>query len=75
MLKYVVVTGGAGYIGSHTVVSLVENGFTPIILDDFRNANKLNLKIQKAKLINHDVLEQLIAIYNQVGKQDDFNGQ
>ncbi len=43
--------------------------------NDFRNANKLNLKIQKAKLINHDVLEQLIAIYNQVGKQDNFNGQ
>jgi UDP-glucose 4-epimerase len=50
MLKYVVVTGGAGYIGSHTVVSLVENGFTPIILDDFRNANKIVLQGIKAIL-------------------------
>ena len=41
MSKYVLVTGGAGYIGSHTVVSLVENGYTPIILDDFRNANRI----------------------------------
>ncbi len=41
MTKYIVVTGGAGYIGSHTVVSLVEQGFTPIILDDFRNANRI----------------------------------
>ena len=41
MSKYVLVTGGAGYIGSHTVVSLVENGYTPIILDDFRNANRV----------------------------------
>lgn len=41
MEKYILVTGGAGYIGSHTVVSLVENGFTPIILDDFRNANRV----------------------------------
>ena len=43
MSKYVLVTGGAGYIGSHTVVSLVENGYTPIILDDFRNANRIVL--------------------------------
>ena len=41
MSKYVLVTGGAGYIGSHTVISLVENGYTPIILDDFRNANRI----------------------------------
>ena len=42
MSKYVLVTGGAGYIGSHTVVALVENGYTPIILDDFRNANRFS---------------------------------
>jgi UDP-glucose 4-epimerase len=43
MQKHILVTGGAGYIGSHTVVSLVENGYTPIILDDFRNANRIVL--------------------------------
>lgn len=36
--KHVLVTGGAGYIGSHTVVELIESGFTPIVLDDFRNS-------------------------------------
>jgi len=41
MQKFILVTGGAGYIGSHTVVSLVENGYTPVILDDFRNANRI----------------------------------
>lgn len=30
----VLVTGGAGYIGSHVVMVLKENGFRPIILDD-----------------------------------------
>lgn len=39
MSRFVLVTGGAGYIGSHTVVSLLENGFTPVIADDFRNAD------------------------------------
>lgn len=38
--RYILVTGGAGYIGSHTVVALIEKGFTPIIIDDFRNSNK-----------------------------------
>jgi UDP-glucose 4-epimerase len=38
--KFILVTGGAGYIGSHTVVELYSNGYTPIILDDFRNSSK-----------------------------------
>lgn len=37
--KYIVVTGGAGFIGSHTVVALFSKGYTPIIIDDFRNSN------------------------------------
>lgn len=41
MANYIIVTGGAGYIGSHTVVSLIERGYTPVILDDFRNANRI----------------------------------
>jgi UDP-glucose 4-epimerase len=43
MSKHVLVTGGAGYIGSHTVVALVEKGYTPIIVDDFRNATEVAL--------------------------------
>lgn len=35
----ILLTGGAGYIGSHTVVALQESGFTPVILDNFRNAH------------------------------------
>ena len=34
----VLVTGGAGYIGSHTVVQLIKAGHEPIIVDDFRNS-------------------------------------
>lgn len=39
-MKKVLVAGGAGYIGSHTVVSLIENGYEPIIVDNFYNASK-----------------------------------
>lgn len=36
--KNILVTGGAGFIGSHTVVELLAAGYNPIILDDLRNA-------------------------------------
>ena len=39
--KTILITGGCGYIGSHTVVELVKAGYTPIIVDDFRNANRV----------------------------------
>ena len=38
MSTNILVTGGAGFIGSHTVVSLVEAGFNPVIVDDFSNS-------------------------------------
>jgi UDP-glucose 4-epimerase len=35
----ILVTGGAGFIGSHTITSLVEAGYNPVIVDDFRGAD------------------------------------
>jgi UDP-glucose 4-epimerase len=43
MERFVLVTGGAGYIGSHTVVALQQQGYLPVIADDFRNANPIVL--------------------------------
>lgn len=37
-IKNILVTGGAGYIGSHTVTALSEAGYRAIIADDFRNS-------------------------------------
>ncbi|MDB4835129.1 UDP-glucose 4-epimerase GalE [Cyclobacteriaceae bacterium] len=37
-MKKILVTGGAGYIGSHTVVELVKAGYEPIIMDNFDNS-------------------------------------
>lgn len=36
----VLVTGGAGFIGSHTVVELVTAGFNPFIIDDLSNSSE-----------------------------------
>ncbi|CNF62780.1 UDP-glucose 4-epimerase GalE [Yersinia mollaretii] len=35
---YVLVTGGSGYIGSHTCVQLIEAGYKPVILDNLCNS-------------------------------------
>jgi UDP-glucose 4-epimerase len=35
----ILLTGGAGFIGSHTYVALVEAGYTPVILDNFANSH------------------------------------
>ena len=52
------VTGGAGFIGSHTVVDLLENGFDPVIIDDFRNSKPFVIEnIEK-------IIEKKITFYN-----------
>ena len=35
----VLVTGGAGYIGSHTCLALIKAGWNPVVLDNFSNSN------------------------------------
>jgi UDP-glucose 4-epimerase len=45
----ILVTGGLGYIGSHTVVELVNTGYEPVIVDDLSNSQ-------------HQILNQLTKI-------------
>ncbi|KFF01966.1 UDP-glucose 4-epimerase GalE [Chryseobacterium luteum] len=40
----ILVTGGLGYIGSHTVVELINNGFEVVIVDDLSNSERFILK-------------------------------
>ncbi|KAL7714209.1 UDP-glucose 4-epimerase [Entamoeba marina] len=53
MNQTVLVTGGTGFIGSHTVVELLENGYDIIIIDNLSNSHKSViqriLQITKAK--------------------------
>ncbi len=37
-VKNVLVTGGAGFIGSHTCVALAEAGYQPVVVDNFANS-------------------------------------
>ena len=38
-MQTILVTGGTGYIGSHTVVELLKNGYQVVILDNLCNSS------------------------------------
>ena len=40
MSKTILVTGGAGYIGSHTCIRLLESGYRVVVLDNFSNSSR-----------------------------------
>ncbi len=42
-MKKILVTGGAGYIGSHAVVQLMENNYNVIVVDDLSNSRAASL--------------------------------
>lgn len=60
----VLVTGGAGYIGSHTVIDLVANGFDVVVVDNLCNSKKVALERveeicgKKIKFYKEDVCDK-----------------
>ena len=66
-MKYLV-TGGAGFIGSHLVEQLIARGDQVVILDDLSTGNPKNLATTKSKVIFHkgnildrSIIEKLVA--------------
>jgi len=64
MRKAILVTGGAGYIGSHLVVELARAGYAPIVFDNFANSSAevvprlRKLTGQPLRLISADVRDR-----------------
>ena len=55
-MSKVLVTGGCGYIGSHTIVDLINNGFEVISIDNFSRSNPLildGIKSITGKVVNN----------------------
>lgn len=73
MANKILVTGGLGYIGSHTVVELINAGFEPIVVDNLSNSDvsvlhalkqitKKDVPFKKVEMCNYD---ELAAIFQE----------
>lgn len=57
-MKEILVTGGMGYIGSHTVVQLIENNYKPVIVDNLCNSKVEVLnRIEKLTKVRPEFIE------------------
>lgn len=68
----ILVTGGAGYIGSHTVVELLDAGYEAVVVDNLCNSSResiarveditgKNVKFYEADILDEDALEQIFV--------------
>jgi len=62
----VLVTGGAGYIGSHAAKALARAGFEPVVFDNFSAGHRWAVKwgpLVEADMSDHGALRQAIRRY------------
>lgn len=77
-MKKILVTGGAGYIGSHTAVALHNAGFQPVIIDNYDNSEPDVIQ-NIEKIIETDVIAYEgdcndAEIMNQIFEEHDLSG-
>lgn len=66
MIKTILVTGGAGYIGSHTTHALAKNGYHVIVVDDFSQHQTVDLpwaKIIQGDFADKALLKNIFSTY------------
>ena len=78
-MQKVLVTGGAGYIGSHTIVDLIEKGYEVVSVDNFLRGTQAQLnrieKITGVKIKNYEVdLCNLAALQKVFQQEENIQG-
>ncbi|ARP91397.1 UDP-glucose 4-epimerase GalE [Bordetella genomosp. 9] len=78
-MAYLLVTGGAGYIGSHTLVELVNAGYQPVVVDNLSNGSREAVR-RVERIVGTDIplvqgdirapglLDALFAVHRRQGK-------
>lgn len=73
-MKTILVTGGAGYIGSHTCVELLASGYKVVVVDNLSNSSRISLdrveeitgrklSFHEADLLDRSALETVFSRY------------
>ena len=60
MKKYILVTGGAGFIGSYVVEGLIKKGHNVLIVDDFKDNSAIFYVNPKAEFIRKDITDPFL---------------
>ena len=55
-MKTILVTGGLGFVGSHTCVTLLEKGYKILIVDSLINSKKVIERIKKLSYLLKTIL-------------------
>ena len=61
----ILVTGGCGYIGSHTITCLLERNYDVVVVDNLSNSSKISLD-QVAKIVGIDEERQKRIVFHEV---------
>lgn len=68
MTKSILVTGGAGYIGSHAVLALQDNGWNPVVIDNlvtgFRSAVPDDIPFIEGDISDNRLVTDIVKKYN-----------
>jgi UDP-glucose 4-epimerase len=78
-MKKIIVTGGCGYIGSHTIIQLIAQGFSVVSIDNLSRSSSKSIdrieKITGIRIENHEVeLTNPDAVDQLFNKYDDIDG-
>ena len=69
MSQYVLVTGGAGYVGSHACKALAAQGYLPVTIDNLTRGNKWAVKwgpLEVGDIADRSFVKQVIVKYRPV---------
>ena len=62
-MKKIMITGGAGYIGSHTAIELIKAGYEVIVFDNFCNSSPEAIKrVEKLEVLLFHTMREIFVM-------------